>query len=379
MSAQRPQADEGPLAPTATGVYCSTTHDALTLVEAVLSGTLRHVPRRPHDKEREAVIQSGSVFVYSEDSAGIKRWTDGKVWSPSRIKDNFLLYREMDKPFTPGEKKRALKKKDSTGSRPAAQRSSSRSPEISTVNQDANYGIPEEALREYTGSLTTSYPFKKDGLMKKTISVNFNGQQHHLVSYYHIMDAYRGALRFPTQMYPNIIPRRELMENQAFRNPIEESIAPVQFYHQQADAYHPGFVPYPQQQAAYHQHHQADLYTQQHGPYQQQAMAYQPQPEAYEQHHPHQQQHLAVYHQPQAVAYHQAYNNQQPQPVWTPYPMDNHPLHPSLRQDEEDFGEDPFEAELAHEVRHEPAQEPGREPLNGVWDGAAFYNAPSQN
>jgi hypothetical protein len=37
------------------------------------------------------MITSGSVFVFDEDESGIKRWTDGFFWSPSRILGNFLV------------------------------------------------------------------------------------------------------------------------------------------------------------------------------------------------------------------------------------------------------------------------------------------------
>ena len=45
------------------------------LFEACLDGSLHHVPRRPHDRERSSLIKSGSVFIYEENASGIKRWT----------------------------------------------------------------------------------------------------------------------------------------------------------------------------------------------------------------------------------------------------------------------------------------------------------------
>lgn len=48
------------------------------------------VPRRLRDDERK-LIRSGSVFVFDEHESGIKRWTDGLLWSPSRILWNFLV------------------------------------------------------------------------------------------------------------------------------------------------------------------------------------------------------------------------------------------------------------------------------------------------
>ena len=103
----------GPLVPTFHG-FVQNSMDGLILFEACLSGKLHHVPRRPHDRERSQLIKSGNIFIYEENASGIKRWTDGVAWSPSRILGNFLIYRELDKPFPPGEKKRAIKRKRSS-------------------------------------------------------------------------------------------------------------------------------------------------------------------------------------------------------------------------------------------------------------------------
>jgi hypothetical protein len=48
------------------------------------------VTRRLIERER-GMVQSGAVFVFDEHESGIKRWTDGLVWSPSRILGNFLV------------------------------------------------------------------------------------------------------------------------------------------------------------------------------------------------------------------------------------------------------------------------------------------------
>jgi hypothetical protein len=81
------------------------------ILEACLRGIISHIPRRPHDRERQQIITGGNVFVYEENASGIKRWTDGVTWSPSRIMGNFLVYRELSEPFPAGEKKKAKKRK----------------------------------------------------------------------------------------------------------------------------------------------------------------------------------------------------------------------------------------------------------------------------
>ena len=132
------------------------------------------IQRRPNEKERNEAIVSGNIFIYSEHTSSIKRWTDGVQWSPSRIMGNFLVYRELNKGFPPGEKKRAAKKNRSSqtgfgdGSNPH--------------NLPINLSKDEE--RQFIGSLVDSYDFKCGGLVKKTISVKYNNNNYHLVSYY---------------------------------------------------------------------------------------------------------------------------------------------------------------------------------------------------
>ncbi|KAI0840479.1 Gti1/Pac2 family-domain-containing protein [Hypoxylon sp. FL0890] len=225
----------GPLLPTFTG-YISSTMDALILFEACLRGVLFHVPRRPHDRERSNLIVSGNVFIYEEHSSGIKRWTDGVPWSPSRILGNFLLYRELDKPFQPGEKKRAMKRSKPDGGvgKPS---NSSRSNSIgggmasslvasgpSISNFDAMSNGRSDAERALVGSLIDSYQFKHDGLVKKTISVTYNGIQHHMVSYYNIEDVVRHKLRTPSTdpSLRGVVPRGPLISSGSFRAPVDD-------------------------------------------------------------------------------------------------------------------------------------------------------------
>ncbi|KAL7751004.1 hypothetical protein RI367_003584 [Sorochytrium milnesiophthora] len=70
------------------GVY-----DVLLVAEACRRGLLPLVKQRLSETRRHTV-RDGSVFVWLESEAGIKRWTDGKTWSPSRLSGSFLIYRE---------------------------------------------------------------------------------------------------------------------------------------------------------------------------------------------------------------------------------------------------------------------------------------------
>lgn len=219
------------LEPTFTG-YVATTQDALILFEACLTGVLHHVPRRPHDRERTHLVRSGSVFIYEETSSGIKRWTDGVTWSPSRILGNFLVYRELEKPFPPGEKKRAMKKANRRAmptTRPGEPypRHGSTGPGYSPTQSSSPFGDrpqQSELERALVGSLVDSYGFKDSGLVKKTMSVTVMGVTHHLVSYYSVEDVMRGALNPPSMVESlrYIRPRTELTQKQSFRAPIDD-------------------------------------------------------------------------------------------------------------------------------------------------------------
>ncbi|KAL5339676.1 Gti1/Pac2 family-domain-containing protein [Aspergillus crustosus] len=218
------------LEPTFTG-YVATTHDALVLFEACLTGVLHHVPRRPHDRERSHLVRSGSVFIYEEHSSGIKRWTDGVTWSPSRILGNFLVYRELEKPFPPGEKKRAMKKttrRPLPSGRPgepyARQESNGGSYSPSPTASYGERHQQSDVERALVGSLVDSYGFKESGLVKKTMSVTVSGVTHHLVSYYNLNDVIRVTLQPPSTIdsLKYVRPRPELTQKQNFRAPIDE-------------------------------------------------------------------------------------------------------------------------------------------------------------
>lgn len=230
----------GPLVPTFNG-FVHNTMDGLILFEACLSGKLHHVPRRPHDRERASLIRSGSIFIYEENASGIKRWTDGVAWSPSRILGNFLIYRELEKPFPPGEKKRAIKRKRASipgEPYPRRQSDDNESSDLTTPldphsprpGGDAKSEGPstdqdKELERSLIGSLVDSYGFRPDGLVKKTMSVLVNGISHHMVSYYKVEDVKNNLLPRPLTdpRLQNISVRPDLYLKQNFRAPVEET------------------------------------------------------------------------------------------------------------------------------------------------------------
>lgn len=139
--------------------WIETTGDALLILEAAKRGIIPRVTRRLVDSERK-MITSGSVFVFDEDESGIKRWTDGFYWSPSRILGNFLLYRETDKR---GAGHRGARADSDPDDNPRQDGQSLSRPKADHTGMS----VDKQRERVLMGSLTNSYKFKPDGLMKK--------------------------------------------------------------------------------------------------------------------------------------------------------------------------------------------------------------------
>ncbi|KAI1174511.1 Gti1/Pac2 family-domain-containing protein [Nemania sp. FL0916] len=138
--------------------FVRTPGDAIKLFEACRIGLLPRVQRRLSEKERQS-IKNGSVFVWDEREAGMRRWTDGKSWSASRVSGSFLTYREMEG-----------KRGSGFGT---SRRTTGRSPDSGRLSDDDQDAEPE------------GYRYKTDGLMKQSFSITTSQGQHlHLISYY---------------------------------------------------------------------------------------------------------------------------------------------------------------------------------------------------
>ncbi|KAF2012362.1 hypothetical protein BU24DRAFT_453767 [Aaosphaeria arxii CBS 175.79] len=171
--------------------HVRTPADAIILFEACRIGLLPRVQRRLSEKERQQ-IKSGSVFVWDEREAGMRRWTDGKSWSASRVSGSFLTYREMEGKRGGG----------SNGYIPDKKRPSGKSPDGSATGDSEGEG-PD------------GYRYKPDGLMKQSFSITTSQGQHlHLISYFSrsspaannlqqpTTDPQLRHIRPPKQMYP---------------------------------------------------------------------------------------------------------------------------------------------------------------------------------
>ena len=148
--------------------HVRTPADAIILFEACRLGLLPRVQRRLSEKERQS-IKSGSVFVWDEREAGMRRWTDGKSWSASRVSGSFLTYREMEGKRGGG----------GNGYPPpvTALSRQGRTPD-STHGSESDLELGGEEGPD-------GYRYKPDGLVKQSFSITTSSGNHlHLISYY---------------------------------------------------------------------------------------------------------------------------------------------------------------------------------------------------
>ncbi|TDL15984.1 hypothetical protein BD410DRAFT_79307 [Rickenella mellea] len=138
--------------------------DAHVVFEAVRRGILPLIKRRLTAEERDH-LSSGNVYVWeeAEHKGGLERWTDGRRWSQSRMKGDYLFYEE--KVETTQEEKEAK----------AARRANKTSGPISQP-------IPVTRRQDR--------PSKPDGLTKQTYSTHVyipgavTPRKWHIVAYF---------------------------------------------------------------------------------------------------------------------------------------------------------------------------------------------------
>lgn len=150
------------------------TIEALRLVQAARLCVVPRILRRLNDTERKEKIVSGAVFIFCAEESGIKRWTDRRLWSPSRIDGNFLVYKEMN------EKNRGLRKAD----RFEEWTSAPESPGTLSSAQGQRVHTYRPSSPNASENITVNGGLKEGGLLKRTITVKINGLDHHVISYY---------------------------------------------------------------------------------------------------------------------------------------------------------------------------------------------------
>ncbi|KAJ1941278.1 Gluconate transport-inducing protein, partial [Kickxella alabastrina] len=173
--------------------FVSTSEDALALFEACRLGYKQRVPRRLSDDER-AAIRSGSVFVWEETESGMKRWTDGRSWSPSRVQGCFLTYHEW-------EGRRRAQRHPSYHhmhgfNMPLNIQGMVGQPMPMGIARYGHFiGGPTKA-----GSTQVQYGFpKENGMLKKALSIRTtDGKKLHIIAYYSKEDHAHRRLMTPT-------------------------------------------------------------------------------------------------------------------------------------------------------------------------------------
>lgn len=154
--------------------YLETEMDALLVLQACMDGKLDFVDRRPSDIERPYLIVPGNIFVFKETQSGIKRWTDGISWSPSRISGRFLIYKELNKRV------------------PRLSMGSAAGPDMDLLDEKALLPVV------YTGFVKKTFSMK----MKVAVEDSEDGkvvETFHVVSYYVDSDVKNNVMVQPTK------------------------------------------------------------------------------------------------------------------------------------------------------------------------------------
>ncbi|KAI0764135.1 Gti1/Pac2 family-domain-containing protein [Irpex lacteus] len=141
--------------------------DAHIVFEAVRLNILPLITRRLTTLEREQLV-SGNVFVWQEaehKQGGLERWTDGRRWSQSRMRGDYLFYEEKIE-ITPEERdakaaRRARKTLDPFSYQPAPVRRQDR-------------------------------PSKPNGLTKQTYSVQVQTSSYEAPKKWHVVAYFAG-------------------------------------------------------------------------------------------------------------------------------------------------------------------------------------------
>ncbi|KAJ1991009.1 Gluconate transport-inducing protein [Coemansia spiralis] len=161
--------------------FIDTAHDALLIFEACNAGLLPRVQRRFSDRERQT-IRSGAVYVWDEEETGMRRWTDGRTWSPSRVHGCFLIYYELE-----GRRPQFVSKNSTTNGRGPRGSRASVGQNGSSLRHTPYEPSPPNIMQ------------KEQGLIKKALSLCTNDKRKlHLVCYYSRDDVEVGCLTSPT-------------------------------------------------------------------------------------------------------------------------------------------------------------------------------------
>lgn len=88
--------------------YIHKIEDAYLIVHAIRFNLMKSVQNRLSKEDKE-MIRSGQIYCFRYKNEGMKRWTDGKIWSPSRVSGKFLIYKEVPKHLSKSQIKKIKK------------------------------------------------------------------------------------------------------------------------------------------------------------------------------------------------------------------------------------------------------------------------------
>ncbi|KKO76371.1 gluconate transport-inducing protein [Vairimorpha ceranae] len=145
--------------------YIQNYEDALLMVHATRLGYITPVTQRLRTDERDS-LRSGDIFVFIETENGIKRWTDGKIWSPSKINGQFLLYKEVPRHLSKSAIKKCSLQKN--------------------LSKDQIAKLHKEIRED-----------DKLGFHKKTISIVHEGKTYHIIGYYRPIFSKEALINIP--------------------------------------------------------------------------------------------------------------------------------------------------------------------------------------
>ncbi|KAK6089964.1 hypothetical protein P3W45_001010 [Vairimorpha bombi] len=145
--------------------YIQNYEDAILMVHATRLGYVTPITQRLRAEERES-LRSGDIFVFIETDSGIKRWTDGKIWSPSKINGQFLLYKEVPRHLSKSAIKKTSVQKNLTKE------------QVAKLHKE---------IREDD----------KLGFHKKTISIVHDSKTYHIIGYYRPIFSKEALINIP--------------------------------------------------------------------------------------------------------------------------------------------------------------------------------------
>lgn len=142
--------------------------------DACHRGELAMLASRLTQTEKEEIAPD-QVYVYCQEDSDIQRWTDGRLWAPSKIVGNFLHYHELYRRYSPYQKVYCAEtNKVLPKFHPQ---------DMQDLKAFQEQNMKNLAAGEICVRLKGMFVYKKCGLLKKTYTMKIVGKTYHLVAY----------------------------------------------------------------------------------------------------------------------------------------------------------------------------------------------------